>query len=360
MGSIVLAGATTGSTTITPTDNVTITCTLPSTGGTIQTSGAGFTTNGVAYASSTSALTTGSALKFDGATLGVGITPSAWYSGVQAIQFGTAGAVWSSNDRANLTSNLYLDASTNFKYINTGYALRYAQESGTHYWQIAASGTAGNTISFTQAMTLDSSGRLLVGTTSAIDGETRLGAINSTSASAVAKFRNSHNTSGDETFGLTVGPNCQNTSSYLLTGGVYGVANVFFIYGNGNVVNTNNSYGSLSDVKLKENIVDATPKLADLMQVKVRNYNLKSDPNHKQLGVIAQELETVFPAMIDESPDKDEEGNVLETTTKSVKYSVFVPMLIKSIQELSTLITAQSATITSLTERITALEGART
>jgi hypothetical protein len=105
------------------------------------------------------------------------------------------------------------------------------------------------------------------------------------------------------------------------------------IANNGNVTNANNSYGAISDVKLKENIVDASPKLADLMQVKVRNYNLIGDTT-KQIGVVAQELETVFPAMVDETPDKDEEGNDLGTTTKSVKYSVFVPMLIKAIQEL--------------------------
>jgi hypothetical protein len=117
------------------------------------------------------------------------------------------------------------------------------------------------------------------------------------------------------------------------------------IWSNGNVVNRNNSYGSLSDAKLKENIVDATPKLNELMKVKVRNYNLIGD-DKKQIGVIAQELEEVFPNMIDESIDfenkevTDEEGNVstekvdLGTTTKSVKYSVFIPMLIKSIQEL--------------------------
>jgi hypothetical protein len=119
---------------------------------------------------------------------------------------------------------------------------------------------------------------------------------------------------------------------------------------NGNIVNTNNSYGAISDAKLKENIVDATPKLAGLMQVKVRNYNLIGDTT-KQIGVVAQELETVFPAMIDETPDRDVEGNDLGTKTKSVKYSVFVPMLIKAIQE-------QQAFITQLTARITALEGA--
>ena len=119
----------------------------------------------------------------------------------------------------------------------------------------------------------------------------------------------------------------------------------FKVAGTGNVSNTNNSYGALSDIKLKENIVDATPKLDDLMKVKIRNYNLIGD-DKKQIGVVAQELEEVFPNMIDESIDyeykniEDEDGNITEenidlgTTTKSVKYSVFVPMLIKAIQEL--------------------------
>ena len=107
----------------------------------------------------------------------------------------------------------------------------------------------------------------------------------------------------------------------------------FNIAGSGNVTNTNGVYGAISDAKLKENIVDATPKLADLMQVKVRNYNLIGNTT-KQLGVVAQELEQVFPAMIEETPDRDTKGNDLGTTTKAVKYSVFVPMLIKAIQEL--------------------------
>jgi hypothetical protein len=206
------------------------------------------------------------------------------------------------------------------------------------------SGVSGGT----ERARINSSGLLLVGTTSAINSETGLGVVNSTSGNPVVAFRNSRNTSGDVCLNLLVGSNCQNTSSYLLQGGVSGVANVIYIFGNGNVVNTNNSYGALSDVKLKENIVDATPKLADLMQVKVRNYNLIGNTT-KQIGVVAQELETIFPAMIDESPDKDEDGNELSTKTKAVKYSVFVPMLIKAIQE-------QQALITTLTQRITALE----
>jgi hypothetical protein len=120
---------------------------------------------------------------------------------------------------------------------------------------------------------------------------------------------------------------------------------VFRVLANGVVDNLTGAYGSLSDIKLKENIVDATPKLEDLLKVKIRNYNLIGDEN-KQIGVIAQELEEIFPGLVSESEDfeeveiTDEEGNVkkgkqsLGTTTKSVKYSIFVPMLIKAIQEL--------------------------
>jgi len=124
----------------------------------------------------------------------------------------------------------------------------------------------------------------------------------------------------------------------------------FVVWNNGNVVNTNNSYGAISDIKLKENITDATPKLEKLQQVRVVNFNMIGD-DQKQIGVIAQELEQIFPGMINEAPDKDDEGNDLGTTTKSVKYSVFVPMLIKAIQE-------QQAMIVQLQADVAALKGA--
>jgi hypothetical protein len=116
----------------------------------------------------------------------------------------------------------------------------------------------------------------------------------------------------------------------------------FSVRGDGNVYNTNNSYGAISDAKLKENVTDATPKLDKLNQVRVVNFNMIGS-EQKQLGVIAQELEQVFPGMVDESPDRDAEGNDLGTTTKSVKYSVFVPMLIKALQEATTEINSLKA-----------------
>jgi hypothetical protein len=93
------------------------------------------------------------------------------------------------------------------------------------------------------------------------------------------------------------------------------------IFSNGNIQNSNNSYGQLSDIKLKENVVDATPKLDDLMQVQIKNFNYIDDDT-KQIGVIAQELEEVFPALIYETPDTeyqevdktDEEGNIIYQT----------------------------------------------
>jgi hypothetical protein len=122
----------------------------------------------------------------------------------------------------------------------------------------------------------------------------------------------------------------------------------FRVASSGNVQNANNSYGAISDQKLKENIVDTSNKLEDLKRVQVKNYNFIGD-SQKQIGVIAQELETVFPSMVEEHPDLDEDGNDLGTVTKSVKYSVFVPILIKALQE-------QQTIIEDLQTRITALE----
>jgi hypothetical protein len=110
------------------------------------------------------------------------------------------------------------------------------------------------------------------------------------------------------------------------------------ILSNGGYLSRNNSYGTYSDVKLKENIVDASSKLNDVMQLQVRNFNFKDD-NLKQIGFIAQEFQQVFPSMVEENQDKDKEGNFLNSTTKSIKTSVLVPILVKAIQELNAKVT---------------------
>jgi trimeric autotransporter adhesin len=191
-----------------------------------------------------------------------------------------------------------------------------------------------------ERMRIDSSGNLLVGTTAQLSTEKFR--VESSASWAVA-FRTTHNTSGDINLYLEMGSNTNNTSSYFINASTTGVGGKFYVYGNGNVQNFNNSYGAISDVSLKENIVDATPKLADLMQVQIRNYNFKTDETKtKQIGVVAQELETVFPSMI----ETDKDG------IKGVKYSVFVPMLIKALQELSAKVDAQAAEITALKAKV--------
>jgi hypothetical protein len=101
--------------------------------------------------------------------LGLGVTPSAWVSS-RALDFGGSyssirGSLASVANTQNLVANAYYDG-TAWKYVFGYNAQRYTIGDGAHTWHIAPSGTAGATISFTQAMTLDASGRLGLGTAS--------------------------------------------------------------------------------------------------------------------------------------------------------------------------------------------------
>jgi hypothetical protein len=125
-----------------------------------------------APAADTLALTTGGTerLRVDSAgNVGVGVTPSAWNSSHRALQgIGSYGA-FSSDDgsgAAHLTSNAFFNASNAWVYNNSAAAARYEINGygGVHRWFIAASGTAGDSVSFSQAMTLNAAGALLVGT----------------------------------------------------------------------------------------------------------------------------------------------------------------------------------------------------
>jgi hypothetical protein len=98
--------------------------------------------------------------------LGLGTTPNTWATGTEAVQIGRATALWNPDSASSsiLLTNAYNDGA--YKYINTAAASYYRQNGAAHEWHSAASGTAGNAIAFTQAMTLDASGNLGVGTAS--------------------------------------------------------------------------------------------------------------------------------------------------------------------------------------------------
>jgi hypothetical protein len=111
-------------------------------------------------------------------------------------------------------------------------------------------------------------------------------------------------------------------------------------------------YVAVSDSRVKRNIVNSNYGLAEVLRLRPVMYNMiLEEENVKQhIGFIAQEVKAVIDESVDDLIDESQQFYGLDK-------SVFVPVLVQAIQELSALVTAQSATITSLTERITALEG---
>jgi hypothetical protein len=103
--------------------------------------------------------------------VGISITPSTWSSSFVAMQVAAGLSLWASKtinsaQAGYISNNVYFDGSAR-KYINTGGASEYVISAGNHEWYTATSGTAGNNITFTEAMRIDSSGNLLVGITTA-------------------------------------------------------------------------------------------------------------------------------------------------------------------------------------------------
>jgi hypothetical protein len=272
----------------------------------------------------------------------VGIGTSSPSGRLHVANTGTAGtsadnlAVYFSS--ANRNTNVYIKAKN-----TEGSNLNFADGDSDVVGRITYDHT-GNSMRFdtnaTERMRIDSSGNLLVGRTSQ-SGVEKLGVVGNAGGSIIMSLQRP--TESVSFIG------CDNAQSFR----VYDSGSVqrFGVTVAGSCQNTTGSYGTLSDQKLKENIVDATPKLDALMQVKVRNYGLKAEPNSKFIGFIAQELREIFPSMVEENPDEDESGEKTGEVTLAVKTTVFIPMLVKAIQE-------QQALITALTTRITALESA--
>jgi len=254
----------------------------------------------------------------------------------QNVGIGTA----SPTQKLQVAGNVFVSAGQYFMWDNAG-AWSWQSDASTYLRAYYA----GN-----EALRIDSSGNLLVGQSSSSFG----GGICLTkgASNSIANFTNTTG-SGSQCVRATLGTGANDTSSYLYIGSANS-QDQLYIYGNGNVVNRNNSYGALSDIKLKENVVDASPKLNDVMQLKVRNFNFKTDPDSKQIGFIAQEFEEVFPSLIDNTISPNDPDDVI----KSIKTSVLVPILVKAIQELKAINDTQAETINALTARITALENA--
>ena len=267
--------------------------------------------------------------------LGLGVTPSAWYTsyGTKAFQFAGSGSVYgldvsSSDRRAGLMNNSFINSSGNYIYINTGHATQYEQNAGKHVWYNAASGTAGNAITFTQAMTLDSSGNLLVGTTSKTSGSYIETGIEVNSANWATLFKCSSSSAGGGTCSQMWRSSA--TGSFVQfsygTSGSYG-SQVGSIDTNG----TTTSYNTSSDYRLKNTIAPMTGALAKVALLKPCTYKWNVDGSDGE-GFIAHELAEVMPnAVTGEKDAVDEEGN---PKYQGIDTSFLVATLTAAIQEL--------------------------
>ena len=106
---------------------------------------------------------------------------------------------------------------------------------------------------------------------------------------------------------------------------------------------TSVSYNTSSDERLKKNIVDVSSQLNVIKNIKVREFDWKKNGYH-EVGMIAQELNTLVPSAVQEGGDDEME------MPWSVDYAKLTPYLIKAVQE-------QQTVIEALTARITTLEG---
>jgi hypothetical protein len=92
--------------------------------------------------------------------VGVGVTPSAWGSGLTALQVKNASIQSNASNSTVYYQNAFFDGA-NDKYIATNAASAYQQSSGAHIWFSAVSGTAGNNASFSERMRINAGAPIL-------------------------------------------------------------------------------------------------------------------------------------------------------------------------------------------------------
>jgi hypothetical protein len=339
------------------------------------------------------------AARFDSAgNFGLGVTPSLNSLTSGALDLAGGAGLFGFSNQTELTCNAYYNSV--WRYKATGFATLYQMQSGQHQWSTAASGSAGGVVTFTQAMTLDASGRLGIGETS----PAQLLDLKS-AATDVAGIRFQNTSTNGRTFVVgavgsggyfdapigswsirdsTAGATrlSIDSSGRLLVGytsvvsgtPVGSVAAVGYAVkqGTGNAPRTDGNCFNIdwtgsapqlwiqttnlgtisisSDYRIKKNVETQTfsgiQRVMQLRPVKYEftDYGVFKEDGVQREGFIAHELQAVIPSAVE--GEKDAENQL-----QSLKLDALVSVLTKAIQE-------QQALITSLTARITALESA--
>jgi hypothetical protein len=338
--------------------------------------------------------------------VGIGVTPSSWSSSAKGLQISGFTTIAQQSTGSSLFGFNYYESATGFRYLTTNPVAMYSSRTdGSHAWFNAPSGTAGNAITFTQAMTLDASGNLgignantsnwLYGGLSVGSGTTNTGLTiyGGTSAETSILFADGttgldryrgyitygHSTNAmsfgtlndermriDSNGNLLVGTTgLTGTLGRVTTQGVVGVyyslrCHVPATDTNGQVSFTNpnglvgqittsglsTSYATSSDYRLKDNIAPMTGALSIVGQLKPCTYKWKADGSDGQ-GFIAHELQAVVPdCVVGEKDAVDSDGNPVY---QGIDTSFLVATLTAAIKE-------QQAIITDLKARIETLE----
>jgi hypothetical protein len=247
--------------------------------------------------------------------VGVGVTPSAWNTAFRGIDISTGGAIAGSSDSVRLFSNSAFNTAGNNVYKNAAAAGRYDIQGNVHTWNISTNTpSAGGTITFSPAMTLDPSGNLVIGNTAASNVGATGGLV------SVPNSGNSYHLIGHTT-GTASG---SNFTYYFYAGSVIGS-----ITQNGT---TGVLFNTSSDYRLKESVKPLSGGLARVNALKPSSYNWKSDGSAGE-GFLAHELAEVVPTAV--SGEKDAVNADGTIKSQGIDMSRIVPILVAAIQELT-------------------------
>jgi hypothetical protein len=238
---------------------------------------------------------------------GLGITPSAWgaYTVLQNKNFSLGGFDYG---QGILTLNAYYDGST-WRAIDTGAATQYKHFVGQHQWFTAPSASAGGALTWTQSMTLDASGNLLVGTTSLTGSRMNL-QFDNAGQGGIRIIHSSATYNGS-------------AMQFLRANNSTSMGN---IYCDG----ANTSYSTSSDYRLKENIQPMVGGLDKVMRLKPCTYQWK-DMDKAGEGFIAHELQEVVPNAVHGEKDAvNEDGSI---KAQGIDTSFLVATLTAALQE---------------------------